>query len=489
MPPHQIQAPPEILSIIFRQTFPSSTSLERSVINGPEGTWSEEYKMKRTIVAISKLWRDVGLGLLYSEVIIRRVDSLPTLLRTVSVPDSGIGHLIKKLMISCVVPFGDDLSLFERTVNGIIAHCPSLSHLTMHPSFYPVAVDAEPSEIHLQPLRVSNITPNITHLDWGYCLLLSDLVLLLQHCPNLTSLRFHLHSYDHLNQLDFENALRTLVTLPNLRELYYVRSDSTNGFLDTYVDSVLAAQWSIPQLERFTYGNTRSLGFADIVGFCRIHGRSLRYLHLGPDWRDWILNDTVQKIIDECASLEHLVLWMSGDYDIIHSLSHPKITWVDVWVDLPPMLRRVEKFAQMPIPGLLSLRRLRVFDNRLWRPRATDLPVILPPDAAVERNGFEYTYFGLNIQQLGHLVLQTDQTTNFVLEDSSSSSDDEDKESDFDPDTIPPYDNTSEGWGSSEDDTSSSDSGDSVLDIQEELKDWNPDPKKALAVFSSKLQL
>ena len=410
------QAPPEILLIIFRHTLPSSTALERSVINAPESTWSEEYEVKRTIVAVCKLWRDVGLGLLYDEVVIRRVDSLPALLRTIVAPSTYIGELIKKIAISCVVPFGDDLMAFEQCVKRIVAHCPSLCRLTIHPSFHPISIDTESHQVRLLPLRVSDDILNITHLDWAYCLLLSDLISLLPQCPNLRSLHFHLRSYDRLDQSDVETALSNLVVLPSLRELNFVRSDDPWGALDspyTDVDSQLAAQWSMPRLERFTYGNTRSLEFANIVGFCQIHGGSLRYLHLGPDWREWILNDTVQNVIDECPLLEHLVLWMSGNLEIITSLHHRKLMWMDIWLDLPAIMKKVETFSQARIPGLPFLRRMRIFDNRLWRSCATELPALLPPEAAAECDGFQYTYFGLNVKQLGHLVFQVDQKHRF----------------------------------------------------------------------------
>jgi len=330
----------------------------------------------------------------------------------------------------------------------------------------------EPREVQLRPLRISDGTLNITHLDWGYCVQLSDLVSLFPRCPNLTSLRFHLRSYDTLDQPDLENALRNSVVLPNLVALHFVRSDGDWGppnRPETYVDTLLAAQWSMPRLERFTYGNTRSVGFANIVGFCQIHGGSLRYLHLGPDWRDWILNDSVQKIIDECPLLEHLVLWVSVDLDIIHSLQHPTLMWMDVWLKLPPILKNVETFSQKPTPGIPCLRRMRIFDNGLWHERATDLPSLLPPEVAVERNGLEYAYFGQNIRQLGHLVFQIDQTISNVTFEPSS----DDEGSDFDPDIVPSYDDTSDSWGSSSDGNSSSCEDEaSVLDIEEQLQEW-----------------
>jgi len=193
----------------------------------------------------------------------------------------------------------------------------------------------------------------------------------------------------------------------------------------------------------------------------------------------------VQKVIDECPLLEHLVLWMSGDLEIITALHHPKLMWMDVWLDLPSIIKDVEEFAQARIAGLPFLRRMRVFDNRLWQ-SATELPALLPPEAAARCDGFEYSYFGLNVKQLGHLVFQMDQTTNTIFETGDG---DDDEGSDFDPNNIPSYDDTSEGWGgSSECDTSSSDDVDSTLDLQEELQEWQVDPQKALAVFSSDLE-
>jgi len=85
-------------------------------------------------------------------------------------------------------------------------------------------------------------------------------------------------------------------------------------------------------------------------------------------------------------------------------------------------------------------------------------------------DGFQYTYFGLNVMQLGHLVFQIDQTTNAIVE---ADSNDSDEGSDFDPDNIPSYNDTSEGWGSSSEcDTSSFNDVDSMSDHQEELWEW-----------------
>ena len=173
------QVPPEILLIIFQHALPSSTTLEKSVINAPKSTWSEEYEVKCTMVAVCKLWWDVGLGLLYNEVVIRQVDSLPALLCTIISPNTDIGELIKKIAILCTVPFSDDIMAFKQHIKHIIVHCPSLSQLTIHLSFLLISIDTELHKVQLQPLCISDDILNITHLDWEYFFLLSDLISLL----------------------------------------------------------------------------------------------------------------------------------------------------------------------------------------------------------------------------------------------------------------------------------------------------------------------
>jgi hypothetical protein len=117
--------------------------------------------------------------------------------------------------------------------------------------------------------------------------------------------------------------------------------------------------------------------------------------------------------------------------------------WMDIWLDLSAIIKNVETCSLARTPDMPFLRRTRIFDNRLWRSCATELPALLPPEAAAECDGFQYTYFGLNVMQLGHLVFQMDQTTNAIFEADDADDDGEDEGSDFDPDNIPSYDDTS----------------------------------------------
>jgi hypothetical protein len=451
---------------------PSTGTLKYSTIYGPD---TSEYTIMRAIVAVCRRWWDVGIELLYKEVIIRWADSLALLLRTLVAPGSHVGRLIKKMVISCFVPFGNDLTVFEESMKHVIANCSSLSNLILDPSFG-LSQNAPYNSIS-RSLRIEDGVLNIRHLDWGHNLLLYDLVSVLQYCPNLESLRFHLHD-DHHH--DFQNAISTSVLLPRLQELQLVR-DSPNPLIE-HAESRLTARWSMPQLQRFTYDNNdfprfvNRLGLVDIVGFCRIHGGSLRYLHLGPDLREWVGKDALQGILDQCPTLEHIVLWMSGNLHTVCSLVHPKIMWIDVWVEMVSTLKILKNFLQIRPQGLLSLDRVRVFDNRLWRPHATDLPFLLHPATAVLEDGFEYNYIGLNITQKGNLVCRTDLTWNF-LDGEADTSDDG---SDFHEEAS---DDTSNGDTSDDDDNSSfgEESSTSESDVEQ-------NPEFALASFLSILE-
>jgi hypothetical protein len=438
------------------------------------GPASPEYNIKRMIVAVCRRWWDVGIELLYKEVVIRRADCLAFLLRTLVAPGSRVGRLITRMVISCIVPFEDDLIVFEESMKHVIANCPSLSNLVFDPSFPPLSQLT--TDRIFRSLQIGDGTFNITHLDWGYSLLIGDLVRLLQHCPSLESLQFHLHD----RHSDVQKVIGTTVLLPHLQELQLLRYDATNNAIEHF-ESKFAARWSMPQLQKFTYNNNGPSAFADITGFCQIHGSSLRCLHLGPDWREWIGTDTLQGILNQCPALEHLVLWVSGNLRTVSSLGHPKIVWIDAWVDLC-RTRELETFLHTKPQGLPSLNRVRVFDNRLWRPFAINLPYLLPPANAILEDGLEYDYIDYNIKQEGNLVYRTDLTWSLFDGEGCTS----DEGSDFDGDTDG---DASDGDSTSADDDSSS-SEEEGNTYESDVEEETPatDPELALASFLSILE-
>jgi hypothetical protein len=431
---------------------------------------------------------------------VRSVDNLARLHRTLTTSGSDVGRLVKKLVVSCVVLFAD-LTPFEQCLRQIIASCPDLSHLVIHPSFHPVFINLRPwtplsfqehTEVKLRSVCAFDKILNITRLDFGSSLLLSDLVSLLPFCLRLESLRFYLRNEDSPGHPGSEEALNTSLELSNLRELLYIRSDSLVPMgANTYVDNTLGSRWSLPLLRRFTYVFMDGSAWADICGFCGFNGRFLRYLHLGPDWRSWIIRfgttvqESLQEIFDECPVLEHLVLWISGAPGILYSLSHTTIMWIDLWMEISKVMEDPHTIVQVNPPGLTSLRRIRVFDSRLCHPRSLDLPILLAPEIVPPTEGTDHTYMGLHIKQTEYLVFQMDSTVNYPIGD-----DDEELDgSDFDPDPIVPYDTSDVEDMSDDGDTSSSFSGgDSDVEVGGKIGEWQPNPELALAAFMSILQ-
>jgi hypothetical protein len=361
------------------------------------------------------------------------------------------------MVISCPVPFGNDLTVFEESMKHVIANCPYLSSLVFDPSFQ-----------RMSAMRLGRSFPigdgplNIRRLEWGYNLLLGDLVSLLQYCLGLESLQFHLHDED---QPDFEKAIGTSVVLPHLQELQLVRHNPGHATI-AVAESRLAAQWSMPQLQKFTYNSRDPCNNpVDIVGFCRIHGCSLRYLHLGPDWREWghPTIATLQDILNKCPALEHLVLWTSGNLRTVSSLIHRKIVWIDLWVCMHNNKELVKKFLRTKPCGLSSLDRVRVFDKGLWRPHATDLPSLLPPATAVLEDGFGYNYLDLGIKQKGNLVFRVDLPWDSFDGEVNASGDAGNSDSD---------DHTSDGDSNDDDDD---DDDDDALWYEEECMDCEED--------------
>jgi hypothetical protein len=462
---YHCQPPLEVLRVIFKHALPSSAILGQSVINSHDSIFRQEYDIKRAVVGVNRLWYSAGIDLLYEDAFIRSVDNVARLHRTLASSGSDLRHLVKKLGVICVIPFDDDdLPAFDQCLKDIIAYCPFLSNLIIRPSFHSAAKTWDGrGEIALGRLRVfdGGILSNITRLDWGCGLTMYCLLLLLPLCPNLESLRFYLEPYDSRKGYDSTPAARDVLTAPlvfnNLRELVYLRTDGLTHDLRDFP----GLEWSMPRLRRFTYSG--GLLHTSLPAYFKIYGQSLRYLHLGSHWTNWLYtlapNTTLQVILNECPLLEHFVLWAMGDLEMLSTLSHPKILWLDIWLD-SYIMSRGNDFETVIPPGLLSLRRTRFFDKNLCQPHALDLPILLDPEIDPPNDEIAHTYMDLNIRQKGRLVFHVDG------EPLTKWNGDE-------ADTIAPRDNISDSEGMSDDSHSwtSCSAGGSDLDVGDEVSE------------------
>lgn len=379
--------------------------------------------MKYTIVRVCKLWYSVGIGMLYSEARVTRMESLTALSRTLVAPGSHFGALINELIVSCFVSSADT-TRFQDTVQRIIKRCPSLSGLRIDPSFVPPEVAHIVSWSMDQQLRRMQFTYqllDIVHLEWGSNLILEDLNEFLQHCPNLRSLWLN-YAVDsiHVNPR-FEKP----ICLPQLEEL-------------VVCPHIYAGMWLMPKLQRLTSPYCFS---------CTAH--SLRYLHLTS------LHDcrSLQLTLDECTSLEHLAFLpynrslshIDGPAEIC-LLTHNSVKWIDLWVDLSDTRYNLMALINNPIRGLPALRRIRLLDSSLRHLSTMELPALLSPETAEAEDGCEYTYGGFEIKQTGHIVFKKDSPIQFENLLGIPPDEDEDEDDNyFDPfGSSTPYDYTSD---------------------------------------------
>ncbi|KAJ7485825.1 hypothetical protein FB451DRAFT_65685 [Mycena latifolia] len=81
LPCHVAPLPHEILLIIFRYALPPAWALkggDTSFSPFPQSAWSMDLRMKLTILRVSKTWHQIGLGLLYESIALRRIGQLPS---------------------------------------------------------------------------------------------------------------------------------------------------------------------------------------------------------------------------------------------------------------------------------------------------------------------------------------------------------------------------------------------------------------------------
>ncbi|KAJ6594414.1 hypothetical protein B0H19DRAFT_1095406 [Mycena capillaripes] len=128
--------PHKILLIVFLNVLPPRWLLSgtQSLDAYPQVIPSVALRMKLSILSVCKSWDQVGTGLLYERVVLRRISQLPVFVRTIEGRE-GLGALVKHLDVDCFVPRGYSKLLGSET-KRIIELCPNLSHVRLSPPFW-----------------------------------------------------------------------------------------------------------------------------------------------------------------------------------------------------------------------------------------------------------------------------------------------------------------------------------------------------------------
>ncbi|KAJ7149816.1 hypothetical protein C8R43DRAFT_1236389 [Mycena crocata] len=238
MPPSMSsgEATYEILLIMFRYALPPAWALsgDASLLPPfPQSIWSADLRTKLSIVALCKIWHQLGLKLLYESMTLRRIGQIPAFFRTLEERE-GLGAFVRRLETGCCVPTGYS-SLHDCDTTKILLLCPRLSHFAFNP----------PSNILLSPCHIPNIVASITSFECSGNVDYSHVLpSLLRLAPTLRSLALTLPS-------DF-NSIHPVLDLPNLEDLRLQVTDDSDGPGAT-------SRWLTPRLRRLWIdGNWRT---------------------------------------------------------------------------------------------------------------------------------------------------------------------------------------------------------------------------------------
>ncbi|KAJ7282839.1 hypothetical protein C8J57DRAFT_1296675 [Mycena rebaudengoi] len=265
-----MELPHEILLIIFRYASVPSWILNRTgYLEASHSIFCCDLRMKMAIMGVCKNWHQIGIELLYENVVLRRIGQLPAFVRALE-GRVGLGALVCRLDLSCFVPRGYSW-LFQRETQNLIELCPRLEHIAFNPPFTipTLAYVLPPIGSAITSLECSGAVDASVVLD-----------LLIRLCNTLRSLSFTPpESWDDNGpELVFENLedLYVRIALPPLK-------------------------WTMPRLRRlWSAGSCRSA--QDVKGWFSAHGPALIFV----SWRSG--DEYIGDILTRCPALEHLVI-------------------------------------------------------------------------------------------------------------------------------------------------------------------------------------
>ncbi|KAJ7182892.1 hypothetical protein C8R43DRAFT_968436 [Mycena crocata] len=344
------ELPHEILLIVLRYTLPPAWLLsgdDDSLPPFPQSIWSAALRTKLAIVAVCKTWHQLGIGLLYASVTLRRIGQIPAFLCTLE-EGEGLRVLVRRLEIGCFVPHGYS-ALHDRDIVKILRLCSRLSHFAFKP----------PSNIPLTPCILPDMGSSITSLELSsnvnYSLVLPSLARL---APTLHSLSLTLPYYlDDNDDDDDDDGYDThpLLDFTNLEDLR-LRFTPESTVPD-------ASQWRMPRLQRlWIHSSSYIINDEPMEMFLDVFGGSVTFLRLS----DYRTAPSIQGLLDRCPALTHLAL-VTSMYKSTPELKHPKVNHVDIFASFDGSM-----LSQLPAPlpimfgqlkgGFPALRSFRTLD-------------------------------------------------------------------------------------------------------------------------------
>ncbi|KAJ7729766.1 hypothetical protein B0H16DRAFT_1586293 [Mycena metata] len=327
----------EILLTIFRETLLPSwmTDLILPPTLPPfrkDASCAELYTT-RTITEVSKAWYNLGVGLLYEKITLRRLNQLSALLGALEAQES-LRHLVRSFDITFLGPqYFFEYHDFE--IRKIVELCPRLSHFGYFP---PQNDSCHTIEGQLLPSTSSSAITSLGFSDIPGWLLQPALI---QHCRNLRSLSLP------LSPPMAPNTLMHMPISPDTRRRYKEEEARPLSFdnlqvlhLTLFSGSVIRDTWSMPRLQRVSLCGTMK---DSMTGLLAPFGGTITSLSLynlefpdepaRPGQRPIRIPGPasvliLQGVLDSCPKLDHLALSVLI-FD--RALQQPTITAMDIF--------------------------------------------------------------------------------------------------------------------------------------------------------------
>ncbi|KAH7912574.1 hypothetical protein BJ138DRAFT_1125100 [Hygrophoropsis aurantiaca] len=397
------KTPFEIWREIFQQVIPPSIFLDSSLCRGPRSLWCHALRTKKDLISVCKTWYNVGIHLLYQQIVLRRFPQIYSLLQCLAL-NSDLGPMIKDITVSCFV-LSDDSPLIKSELNRLLNYCPLVSHFTLAFESPTRSELYSPSDFLA---AATHMLSNITHLEFGPKVIFSDVVPYLTHCKSLISLTFDMHG-----QTSGDMATE-VVDLPMLETLQ-ISWDSKHLNEAAVLGDI--AFWSMPRLHRFTIHQTEFwMDMAELYyfPFLKKYGPALSTLCVAVSRAVFsgVIPRTsfVQSLLDFCPNLEHLAIFSPV---LAEKMSHKTLKWIDIWASaynrLPapgedhfPAPDDVEGF--MKAQDFPMLRGVRTPDWALPSTTGPALHLRVPPNMIGGGESMEWLFPGVHVRHdPGHL--------------------------------------------------------------------------------------
>lgn len=337
------------LELIFEATLPPIPLVDPSLSYGPDSTWGEKLRTQKALNLVCHSWRAVAVQLLYHDIVIRRVNQIPALVRSLRLNES-LRDLVKSITFACYIPEAwDDVT--TRSITHLMNLCPNLRSISLTTPFSEwLSTTRKDGTMVFDPcLAFKDRASSITHFSYYDNPLYANVATIVPYdlvslFPNLIKLELVTYpSKDHfvdrrLFNLQFE-YLKELNVRPRqgpLQRDYYE----------------MLKTWHMPRLEYlsadFCMQPPRCRQYQHHIAFFEKFGPQLKRLNIGAAFspmanRPQQTEDpsiiTPQSVFfRNCTNLQHAVIALC---DVENVERHPKrqflltdefTAWLDIWV-------------------------------------------------------------------------------------------------------------------------------------------------------------